>query len=74
MTRELLERKFPVGTRVKLIEGRCKDGDNFGVKNGTLGTVTGINDFGGIDVQWDGCQSNYDLFFGYDRFSIVYGR
>lgn len=73
MTRELLEKKFPAGTRVKLIEGRSGNAEWFGLKSGALGTVTGINQFGGIDVKWDN-QSNYDLFVGHDRFSVVYGR
>lgn len=71
MTRELLERKYPAGTRVKMIQAKNEYRTDM---NGTLGTVTGINEFGGIDVKWDNSEINYDLFVGYDRFSVVFGR
>lgn len=70
--RELLEKKYPAGTRVKMIEARS---GGFTLGRNALGTVMGINQFGGIDVDWDDDPNlKYDLFTGYDRFSVVFGK
>ena len=74
---DLLVRKFPVGSRVKLIESRYAEEQlvDFGLKTGSVGTITGHDaDFSAIIVRWDESDSNMGLIFGYDRFSLVFGR
>lgn len=44
-----LEEKYPIGTRVKLIETE----DDQAPQIGTLGTVYGVYDIGSILVEWD---------------------
>lgn len=46
---EKLRRKYPKGTRVKLIQMD----DPQAPPIGTLGTVTGVDDIGSIMVKWD---------------------
>lgn len=71
MTVELLQKKFPPGTRIKMIEHRNGEKEFFGVKPGDRGTVKEIDPFfKTIIVDWDN-GSNLDLVFGSDRFSIV---
>lgn len=74
MNADLLEKKYPIGTRVKLIEARVSDPSLLDVKPGNLGTVCGVDRcFSALEVKWDN-GSNYDLIPGYDRFSTVYGK
>ena len=48
-TVELLRRRYPVGTRVELVQ--MDDAQTPPV--GTLGTVWGVDDTGSIMVHWD---------------------
>lgn len=46
---ELLKRRYPAGTRVRLL----KMEDPNAVPIGTLGTVEDVDDVGSLIVQWD---------------------
>ena len=61
-----LKKKYPVGTRVKLI----KMVDIQAPPSGTLGTVRGVDDIGSILVSWDN-GSHLNLAYGIDKFEIV---
>lgn len=44
-----LRRKYPKGTRIKLVEMKDKQA----VETGTIGTVNHVDDLGVIHVDWD---------------------
>lgn len=44
-----LRRRFPVGSRIRLIHME----DQYAPPEGTLGTVQGIDGMGDIEVSWD---------------------
>jgi hypothetical protein len=44
-----LRRRFPVGSRIRLIHME----DQYAPPEGTLGTVQGIDSMGDIEVSWD---------------------
>lgn len=46
---ELLKRRYPAGTRVRLL----KMEDPNAVPIGTIGTVEDVDDIGSLIVQWD---------------------
>lgn len=46
---ELLKKRYPAGTRVRLL----KMEDSNPVPVGMLGTVEGVDDIGSLIVQWD---------------------
>jgi len=59
---ENLRKKFPEGTRVKLIEME----DIMAPPNGTEGTVFGVDDAGSIMVDWDN-GSTLNVVYGVDK-------
>lgn len=65
---ERLDREYPHGTRVRLIE--MKD-DPYPVPSGMTGTVSGVSAFGFIYVSWDN-GSTLNLAYGIDRFEVVH--
>lgn len=60
-TVELLRRRYPVGTRVELVQ--MDDAQTPPV--GTLGTVWGVDDTGSIMVHWDN-GSGLNVVYGVD--------
>lgn len=60
-TLELLRRRYPVGTRVELVQ--MDDAQTPPV--GTLGTVWGVDDTGSIMVHWDN-GSGLNVVYGVD--------
>lgn len=68
MKRELLEKKYPVGTRVRVMRARWFPSIR---EESELGTVTEIDYFGDLLVKLD---SNERIFLthGADRFSVVF--
>ena len=65
-TVELLRRRYPVGTRVELVQ--MDDAQTPPV--GTLGTVWGVDDTGSIMVHWDN-GSELNVLYGIDRCRII---
>ena len=65
-TLELLRRRYPVGTRVELVQ--MDDAQTPPV--GTLGTVWGVDDTGSIMVHWDN-GSELNVLYGIDRCRII---
>lgn len=61
-----LKEKYPIGTRVKLIEME----DDQAPPIGTLGTVYGIDDIGSILVKWDN-GSTLNVIFRVDKVEKV---
>lgn len=59
--------KYPVGTRVKLIE---MIDEEYPVEPGTLGTITGINGVDDLTVIWDNGRT-LGLIVGVDKFEVV---
>ena len=62
-TIERLRREFPPGTRVELTH--MNDPWPGRLREGCLGTVTGVDDIGTIHVDWD-CGSRLGVVFGAD--------
>lgn len=62
-----LNKKYPKGTRIKLIEMRQ---DTHPVPSGTIGTVVGIDDLGTIHMSWDN-HSTLGIVEDVDEFEIV---
>lgn len=60
---ERLQREFPPGTRVELIE---MNDPYTHILPGELGTVIGVDDIGTIHVNWD-CGSCLGIAYGEDR-------
>lgn len=68
-SREIIEKlkdKYPIGTRVRLIQME----DLQAPPIGTEGTVTGVDDIGSILVDWDN-GSGLNVLYDYDRVEIV---
>ena len=61
-TVELLRRRYPVGTRVELVQMD----DPQAPPVGTKGTVRGVDDIGSILVAWDN-GSGLNVIYGIDR-------
>lgn len=64
---EWLKKRFPVGTRIKLIS--MEDQYN-PVKPGTLGTVRAVDDMGTIHMNWDNGRT-LGLIYGEDSFEVI---
>ena len=56
------EKQFPVGCRIKLISMD----DPHALTSGSLGTVTRIDPFGDLEVDWD-CGSKLKVIYGVDN-------
>lgn len=65
-TIERLRNKYPIGTRVELIEME----DIQAPPVGTKGTVRGVDDIGSILVDWDN-NSGLSLVYGVDEFKVI---
>ena len=63
---QMLRKKYPVGTRVELVEMD----DIQAPPMGTKGTVWGVDDTGSIMVQWDN-GSGLHVIYGVDKCKIV---
>lgn len=63
---ESLRKRYPAGTRVKLVQMD----DPQAPPKGTKGTVKGVDDTGSIMVNWDN-GSGLNVLYGIDRVSIV---
>ncbi|MBR3891447.1 MAG: DUF4314 domain-containing protein [Bacilli bacterium] len=66
LTLSLLKKKYPVGTRIKLV----KMNDFQAPPIGTLGTIKGVDDIGSLLVSWDN-GSSLNLVYGQDECEIV---
>lgn len=66
MKKEIIEKKYPIGTRIKLLYME----DEYGVPAGTEGTVDFIDDEGQIHMKWDNGQG-LALVEGIDRFKVI---
>lgn len=66
MTKEELLKKYPVGSRVRLL----KMDDIQAPPIGTLGTVKGVDDILSILVSWDN-GSGLNVVYGEDRIELV---
>lgn len=62
-----LERKYPAGTRVRLLS---MPEEPFPPRKGTLGTVQGTSPVGVIYVHWD-TGSTLNVLYGVDRIEVV---
>ena len=66
LTLSQLKKKYPVGTRIRLVRM-----DDFQAPPvGTLGTVRGVDDIGSLLVSWDN-GSSLNLTYGEDECEIV---
>ena len=63
---EKIQKLFPVGTRVRLIQMD----DSQAVPSGTLGTVDHIDDDGQLHMKWDNGRT-LALIYGVDQFEII---
>lgn len=63
---EAIRKKYPIGTRIKLIEMK----DKWPVPPGTCGTVNHVDDDGQIHVDWE-CSSSLALDVDVDRFHKI---
>lgn len=59
--RESVCKRFPVGCRVCLLHMD----DPYPVPKGTMGTVTGVNGYGDLEVKWDN-GSSLSVIYGVD--------
>lgn len=64
--KKFLVKMYPKGTRVKLISMN----DVQAPKEGTLGTVLGVDDMCSVLVNWDN-GSSLSLIYGEDSFEVV---
>ena len=62
-----LRKQYPAGTRIKLTKMRDEE---YPVPNGTMGTVTGVDDIGTIHMAWDN-HSSLGIIENVDTFYIV---
>ena len=62
-----LRSHYPRGCRVKLI---CMNDPYRDLKEGSLGTVTHVDDIGTIHVAWD-CGSTLGVVYGEDLCTVV---
>ena len=63
---KMMKKRYPKGTRVKLIEMD----DVQAPPIGTAGTVIGVDDTGSIMVHWDNCSS-LSVVYGVDKCQII---
>lgn len=63
---QMLRKKYPVGTRVQLVEMDDVQAPPIGTK----GTVQGVDDTGSIMVHWDN-GSGLHVIYGVDKCKIV---
>ena len=63
---ELLRKKYPMGTRVELLQME----DMQAPPRGTKGTVYGVDDTGSLLVHWDN-GSGLNVIYGVDSCRIV---
>ena len=63
---KMIKKRYPKGTRVKLIEMD----DIQAPPIGTVGTVTGVDDVGSIMVHWDN-GSSLSVVYGVDKCQII---
>lgn len=66
---EELRRKYPNGTRVKLLQ-ELVDDPYSKLRCGDMGTVDFVDDSGSIHMRWD-CGSSLALLPDLDRFSVI---
>ncbi len=66
MTKEELLKKYPVGSRVRLL----KMDDVQAPPIGTLGTVKGVDDILSVMVSWDN-GSGLNVVYGEDQIELV---
>ena len=62
-TVQRLRERYPEGCRVELVS--MNDPWNTKLREGCLGTVTGVDDVGTIHVSWD-CGSSLGVVYGED--------
>lgn len=65
---EMRRKMYPEGARVRLIS--MDDPYNKSLGEGSLGTITGVDSLGDIEVCWDS-GSHLKLIYGVDRFIVV---
>ncbi|MCP1638601.1 hypothetical protein J2T50_000294 [Streptococcus gallinaceus] len=58
--------KYPIGTKVKLVEMT----DSQAPPNGTIGTVHGVDDIGALLVRWEN-GSRLNVLYGIDKVEKV---
>lgn len=63
---EILRKKYPIGTRIKLVHMD----DIQAPPTGTLGTVRYVDDIGTIHIKWDN-GSSLGLVVGKDNFVVI---
>lgn len=63
---EMIKKKYPVGTRIKLNYMQ----DDYAVPSGMTGTVDYVDDEGQIGMSWDNGRT-LSLIYGVDSFSII---
>lgn len=60
---ERIRREYPASTRIKLLS---MPDDPLPPPIGSLGTVTGVNCFGDLEVKWD-CGSSLSVIYHVDQ-------
>ena len=65
-----LRRRYPTGSRVKLIRMNDPYGD---LEAGSMGTVMHVDDIGTIHVAWD-CGSTLGVVYGVDACMVVHSE
>ena len=65
---EAREKQYPVGARVELIY--MDDEYNRTLHAGSMGTITRIDPYGDIEVDWDN-GSRLKLIYGVDQFLVT---
>lgn len=63
---ELIRRKYPIGTRIKLNYMK----DDYPVPSGTCGTVDYVDDEGNIGMKWDNGRT-LSLIYDIDNFQKI---
>ena len=63
---EIIKNKYPIGTRIRLHHMA----DDYGVPDGTLGTVDFVDGAGQIQITWDNGQT-LALIESEDTFEII---
>jgi hypothetical protein len=63
----IFKKRYPAGTRVKLI---CTDDPYTRLQNGDCGTVRLVDDMGTIHVNWD-CGTRFGLIPTEDIFEVI---
>ena len=65
-----LRRRYPKGSRVKLVRMNDQYRD---LKAGSTGTVTHVDDIGTIHIAWD-CGSTLGVIYGVDSCAVVHSK